>query len=67
MREDLQVVTLHIEATELREHTYIAKFSYMNFWDLFFWKIWIILELGKLHTSKNISYDTGRKIGDVIY
>ena len=66
MREDLQVVTLHIEAKELREHTSIAKFSYMNFWD-FFWKIWIILELGKLHTSKIISYDTGRKIGDVIY
>ena len=36
MREDLQVVTLHIEAKELREHTSIAKFSYMNFWDFFF-------------------------------
>jgi hypothetical protein len=35
MREDLQVVTLHIEATELREHTSIAKFSYMNFGDFF--------------------------------
>ena len=63
MREDLQVITLHIEAAELREHTSIAKFSYM----IFFRKIWIILELGKLHTSKIISYDTGRKIADVIY
>lgn len=65
MREDLQVVTLHIEATEFREHTSIAKFSYMNFWDFFL--IWVILELGKLHASKILSYDTGRKIGDVIY
>ena len=36
MREDLQVVTLHIEAKELREHTSIAKFSYMNFGEFFF-------------------------------
>ena len=50
MREDLQVETLHIEATELRGHTSIAEFSYMNFWD-FFLKIWIILELGKLHQA----------------
>ena len=64
MREDLQVVTLHIEATEFREHTSIAKFSYMNFWDFFL--IWVILEL-RLHASKSLSYDTGRKIGDVIY
>ena len=56
MREDLQVETLHIEATELREHTSMAKFSYMNFWD-FFLKIWMILVLGKLHSSKILSYD----------
>ena len=36
MREDLQVETLHIEATELRGHTSTAEFSYMNFWDFFF-------------------------------
>ena len=65
MREDLQVETLHIEATELRGHTSTAEFSYMNFWAFFL--IWVILELGKLHASKILSYDTGQKIGDAIY
>ena len=30
------LITLHIEATEFREHTSIAKFSYMKFWDFFY-------------------------------